>query len=327
MTLKEEDIIQNLGSFFPDLPQGVLGIGDDAALLPAPNGESYVISKDQLVENIHFRLSYGHPENLAHKALHVNLSDMAAMGALPAFVMLGLAVPPGINPEWVRRFSENFAKEAQAQNIILIGGDTTASPREIFISITIIGRAPTAHIKYRHSAKVGDIICVAGLLGEAYAGLLLLENKIAGFEATKNKTLQPIALVPEGLWLGEKPDVTAMMDISDGLHTDLGRMAQKSGIGAEIHLESLHPSEALIKACTKLDIDPVDSMLTGGEDYALLFTVRADAFAELAKSFEQNSGYALKKIGVMTEGEGITLKQNGAVVPFHHKVFSHFGES
>jgi len=174
--LNESDIIRSLQNAFP--VKG--GIGDDAALLPISATESYVISKDILVEHRHFRLTTTDAASLAHKALHVNLSDIAAMGAVPQFVMLGIALPSTLEQAWVDAFLAAFTDACKKEKVLLIGGDTTASERDLFISVTVIGRAENAHLKFRSGVKSGDMLCVAGTLGEAHAGLVGLEKNVEG---------------------------------------------------------------------------------------------------------------------------------------------------
>lgn len=323
--LKESDIIQKLQAAFPSAA-GVTGIGDDAAVLPLSDRESYVVSKDILVENRHFRLRYGDAETLAHKALHVNLSDIAAMGAQPQFVLLGVALTPNLPNAWIRKFLDGFAESCKKKNVQLIGGDTTASDHDLLISVTVIGRGDKAHLKFRHGAKAGDAVCVAGLLGEAHAGLRALERKARGLEAVKAKSLAPEAKIAEGLWLGRQAGVTAMMDVSDGLYVDLGKLAEASKMGAVVDLGALKPSAALQEACAPLRLEVRECMLAGGEDYVLLLTVSADAYEKMAQEFEKQFGYALVKIGAIQSGSGVELREGGKTVPMTYRAFSHFGE-
>lgn len=320
--LKEADIIQSLRHAFPIAG----GIGDDAAVLPLNDCENYVISKDILVEHRHFRLTTTDAASLAHKALHVNLSDIAAMGAMPQFILMGIAIPPHINTVWIDGFMAAFAAACRAQNVTLIGGDTTASERDLFISITVIGRVAKTHLKFRSGAKPGDVICVVGVLGEAHAGFLALEKNAAGLDAVKARSLAPHALVKEGLWLGAEPSVTAMMDVSDGLYVDLSRLLQASHAGGIVDIESLQPSPLLAEAAAQLNIDARECMLVGGEDYALLFTVAPDAYDDLSRRFDKQFGYALGKIGTVTTTGDLQLREGGNPVPFVHRPFSHFGE-
>lgn len=316
---EEASIIANLRANFA-------AIGDDAAVLPFNDKENYLVSKDILVEHRHFRRTTTSPADLAQKALHVNLSDIAAMGGVPLYVLLGIALPTTLPNEWVQEFLASFTKACKAADVQLIGGDTTGSDGKIFISVTVIGRAEKSNIKYRHGAKTGDVLCVAGPLGEAHAGLMALETKAEQLDVLKAKSTRPEALLEEGAWLGTQKSVTAMMDVSDGLSIDAGHLATESKLGAIIDLEALAPSAALLVGCTKLKLDPKECMLAGGEDYALLFTVAPDGFDGLAKEFEVQFGYPLAKIGTMVEGSGVTLREGGQPVSFTYKPFSHFGE-
>ena len=205
------------------------GIGDDAAIF----AENHVISKDLLVEDIHFRRKYVDSKSLACKTLQVNLSDIAAMGAKALYVMLGIAIPKNYD-QYVNDFLSHFAQECKMNNVLLIGGDTTAAPDKLFISITIIGE--TNNPKQRNTAKPGDIVCVVGNLGHAYLGLQAFERQLPGFEEFKEFFLKPKAAIPEGSWLGEQAAVTAMMDISDGLFVDLKKLCKASAVAGIIKI-------------------------------------------------------------------------------------------
>jgi thiamine-monophosphate kinase len=322
----EADIIRTLQKSFACQSPEVFGIGDDAAVLPLNDTDAYVVSMDVLVENLHFRLNYGDAANLVHKSLHVNLSDIAAMGAAPLFVLLGIALPPHLTDAWIEQFLASFAGACKQQNVQLVGGDTVASERDLFISVTVIGRTPKAQLKFRRGAKPGDAVCVAGALGEARAGLAALEKNAAGLEAVKAKSLAPNALIAEGIWLSAQKSVTAMMDVSDGLYVDLGRLLQASQVGAELELELLQVSAQLKEACVQLNLDARECMLAGGEDYALLFTLDPGDYGRIAQEFEKKFGYPLVKIGAITAKDGLELREGGKPVPFTYRSFSHFGE-
>jgi thiamine-monophosphate kinase len=324
--LKEAHIIEKLQNAMNKGPRGVHGIGDDASVFPLNDTISYVISKDLLVEDTHFRLRYFDPGSLSHKALHVNLSDLAAMGAIPHFVLLGLSIPQSLTQEWIDRFLEEFVTECKKLGVYLIGGDTTASQQGLFISVTVIGQAQHLHLKFRHGAKPGDLVCIAGHLGEADAGLMALEKEIPGFQGLKAQALRPEALIQEGIWMGRRPEVTAMMDISDGLYIDLSRLCQSSRRGAIIELSTLQPSKALQEGCQKMHLDPLQCMLTGGEDYALLVTIAAEDYSTVARDFKKRFGYPLITIGNISKDNGIKLTQGGVPTSFSYTPFSHFKE-
>ena len=295
--LNEQRIIESLKQSF-SIPGG---IGDDAAIFG-----NYVITKDLLVEDVHFRRSYVDAISLGYKALQVNLSDLAAMGAKPAYVLLGISIPKDCE-QYIEEFLASFANACHQENVQLIGGDTTASPDKLYISVTAIGI--TSKPKLRSGAKIGDIICVVGNLGHAHLGFTALENNLEGFDEFKTAFLRPKAKIKEGIWLGSQKAVTAMMDVSDGLTTDLNKLCKASDISAEIDIINFQKNI------------PIETILTGGEDYALLITVDSNQYDKLVAEAD----FSIQKIGKIIEGESgeVTFKQDIAI---KLKKFSHFGE-
>lgn len=317
--ISEAKIIHRIKTSFPK------HIGHDTAAIDVPANASCVMTKDLLIENIHFRTSYVRPKSLAHKALHANLSDLAASGVRPQFLMLGLSIPPS-QEAYVYEFIDHFLTLCQQEQVEIIGGDTTASSIHFFISITAIGYTQKNQRKTRSGAKKDDLICVTGPLGEAYLGFLALENQINGLLNFKESFLFPKAKVQEGLWLGKQDVVTSMMDVSDGLFIDLKRLAETSRVKAEIDLNKLPLSDALIKACECLKLNPFDTLLTGGEDYGLLFTIQNEHFTKLSHQFLNLFGYSFYAIGHIEEGDGIDIKKHDHKIDLSLKPFSHFGE-
>lgn len=317
--LSESDIIHDLKNSFPS------HIGDDAAVIQAFGEQSYVITKDLLVEDTHFRQSYYDPASLAQKALQVNLSDVAAMGAKPSFILLGIAIPEK-NAAYAKAFLDNFALQVKQAGLILIGGDTVKSPDKLMISITAIGVADKKNLRYRSTAKINDIICVAGELGCAHVGFLACEQALMGFEPFQAAFLRPKAKLAEGQWLAQQQPVTSMMDLSDSLYVDLNRLCNSSEIGAELNLDQLKPEKEFTIACEKLGIEPVQAMLSGGEDYGLLFTTEKAAYNLLSQKFYQKFGYKITPIGSITENRGLKLIENGQEKNLILQPFSHFGE-
>lgn len=292
-------------------------IGDDAAVIPSNSDKHFVITKDLLIENIHFRIDYFKPEYLAHKALHVNLSDIAAMGASPLYILCGISIPSNLH-DYTKTFLDSLASACQEANVILIGGDTTASQDALFISITAMGIASEANIKYRNGAKAGDLICVAGNIGFAHLGFVSLEQSKSIKQQYINSFLRPEAKIKEGIWLGSQTVITSMMDISDGLYIDLKRLASSSKKHAVLDID-------LLQNYLTPEVS-VQIALEGGEDYGLLVTIPKDSLEELSHRFMKSFGYDLKFIGYITDGEGISLKQGkrAAEVTVNH--FVHFGE-
>lgn len=324
--LDEHNIIKTLQKAFPHLSADIIGIGDDGAVIPLNERESYVVTKDLLVEDNHFRLAYFDAESLAHKALHVNLSDVAAMAAKPRFVLLGVSIPRDFKEDYLKQFLNDFGRLCLENDVQLIGGDTTASGDEFVISVTVIGQGMTQHLKFRRGARIGDIIAVAGNLGHAHLGLKALEGAFPGLEEFKMAALRPMARVREGLWMGQQKDIHTLMDLSDGLVLDLSRLSEASQVCAEIEINNLTPSKEFLQGCAKVGQDPLECMLVGGEDYGLLMTVTASAYDKIAKDFEQSFGYSLMRVGIISAGQGLRLKKDGEEVIFKYKLFSHFGE-
>lgn len=265
------------------------GIGDDAATLG-----KFVITKDILAEDVHFRRSYFDGKTLAIKALEVNFSDVAAMGGKPTHCLLGISVPANLPEAYLDDFISSFINLCKEKNVELIGGDTTGSIDKLFISVTMIGETETP--KYRDGAKVGDLIAVCGNLGYAHLGLCLLEKDLPGYDEFKAKLLKPCALISEGIKLANLHGITAMMDISDGLLTDLKKLCMASGVSAKIDTDRLNNSHEFYEACEYLKLDPVSVMLQGGEDYGLLVTINPENAAEILENKELD----LKIIGEIT---------------------------
>lgn len=381
--LDEFSIIEQLKSNFSIFnSKDLFGIGDDAAVIFYIDNNAYVISTDSLVENRHFRLNYYTPEQLAHKCLHVNLSDLAAMGAKPRFVLLNLAVPLNLRTDWVQTFLNKFSLLCQEMGVIVIGGDTTASGSELFINLTVIGECVRSKLTFRNTAKPGDMIMLAGRVGYAYLGLTALEKGVEGLDLYKNFSLLPKARVAEALWLGEQgnnapgklfnkeqdlskpeiktpsihelyddcdkevtkqstsdvdfnlkiPLIKAAIDISDGLYLDAANLAKSSKYIIELNLDNLDPDQEFISVCEKLNIDPWEAILGGGEDYSLLFSVNPTQYEKLMSLFEKEFGYKLICIGHVTDislADGtkpIKLVREGHEITVNYHLFSHFGE-
>lgn len=309
--ISEDKIIQNLQA------QSHGFIGDDAVVLPHIANDRYVITKDLLIEAVHFRTKYFTPQDLSHKALHANLSDLAAMGAKPLYILCGIAIPHTLQ-EYASDFLTSLATSCQAVGVVLIGGDTTASKDHLFISITAIGQVQEGNIKYRSTAGSDDLICIIGNLGWAHLGFMALEDDIVTDANYTNSFLTPKAKIKEGVWLGRQAAVTCMMDISDGLYIDLKRLCNSSNKSAVIDIDlfgsALTPEISLQVA------------LEGGEDYGLLMTINKELFEKLSNEFVKTFNYNLKVIGHIADGEGVAFKQGNQDVDLFINPFSHFGE-
>lgn len=267
-------------------PSTVKSIGDDAAVIDN-NGKLTVVSTDLLVEGIHFDLMYTPLKHLGYKSIVVNLSDIYAMNAQPKQVTVSIALSNRFSVEAVEEIYEGIYAACKAYNVDLIGGDTTSSPRGLVISVTAIGQGERDKLVYRNGAKVGDLICISGDLGAAYLGLQILEREKQLY--LDNPSVQPdleqqTYLVGKILKPEARKDIiemfaqndivpTAMMDISDGLASEIHHICRQSGVGAFIEESgvSIHPDAQLMAINFKLD--PITCALSGGEDYELLFTI------------------------------------------------------
>lgn len=300
--INEQGIIDFLREKFPLK----YGIGDDAAILPFNSKQSYVITKDMIVEDVHFRKRYYNIADIANKAVIINLSDIAAMGAKPKYMLLGLAIPECYSSS-VKEFLHNISMTAKKFGIKIIGGDSVRSTDKICISVTLIGVMQTKHIKCRNKAKIGDVVCVAGDLGYAHLGLHTLENNVDGYEIFKKHCLKPIARSNEGIWLAKQTSVHSMMDLSDGLYTDLNKLCKSSKVSSVIELSNLNFMQnakdyrKFTNACENLNLNPTEVQLAGGEDYGLLLTIKESAYNRIAQEFKKKFKYELKKIGMITE--------------------------
>ena len=264
----------------------IKSVGDDAAVINNDGFET-VVSTDLLIEGIHFDLMYMPLKHLGYKSVVVNLSDIYAMNAQPKQITVSLALSNRFSVEAVEELYEGIYAACRHYGVDLVGGDTTSSPRGLVISVTAIGQGEKHKLAYRNGAKVGDLVCITGDLGAAYLGLQILEREKQLY--LDNPSLQPDLeqqdyligrqLKPEArkdiIEMFEKNNLipTSMMDISDGLASELHHICRQSGVGAFIEETgvSIHPDAQLM--ALKFQLDPITCALNGGEDYELLFTI------------------------------------------------------
>ena len=284
-------------------PGALLGVGDDAALLQAGAGNVLAVSSDMLVSGTHF-LPDADPFLLGHKALAVNLSDMAAMGAVPRWATLAIALPES-DEDWLTRFSAGFFALAQQHGVELVGGDTTRGP--LNLCVTIIGEAPAQQALRRNGARLDDDVWVSGCLGDAALALAHLQGRIALSGAELASCLpdlhQPQPRVALGLAL--RGIASSAIDVSDGLLADLGHILEASQVGAEIEFAALPLSPAL-QGHMPLPLARQCAMC-GGDDYELCFTAPAACRAELAE-IAARLGLPLTRIGKIVAGNGCIVR-------------------
>jgi len=297
----------------------VLGVGDDAAVIDH-FGKQTVVTTDLLIEGVHFDLSYTPLKHLGYKSVIVNLSDVYAMNAMPTQITMSIGVSSKMSVEALEEFYEGVYIACEEHGVDLVGGDTSASQKGFIISVTALGEVTADQLVQRSTAQKGDLICVSGDLGGAYIGLLFLEREKKIFLESPQiqpdlenesyvigRLLKPKARKDIHEFLAEKNILpTSMMDISDGLSSELLHICEKSGVGCVVYEEKLPISEDSRKAAYKFEIDPTACALSGGEDYELLFTIKQDDYEKLTLN-EQ-----ISVIGYITEAEqGAKIKTKG----------------
>lgn len=279
-----------------------LGIGDDAALLDVPAGQGLVACTDTLVSDVHFPAGTA-PEDIGWKALAVNLSDLAAMGAEPGWALLALTLPDA-DAVFVERFAEGFAELARVHGIVLAGGDTTQGP--LAVTVTALGFVPQDLALTRSGARIGDAVFATGTLGNAAGALRLLRDSPESGVGLRARLDRPQPRITAGLAL--RGVASACIDVSDGLLADLGHVCMASKVGAEIEADALPVSPALAasfdaKTCR-------DLALAGGDDYELCFTAPAARETEILETLAR-IGCGAKRIGRIVAGSGVRVLDAG----------------
>jgi thiamine-monophosphate kinase len=298
-----------------------LGIGDDAAVLDLPAGNQLVAAVDTILEGRHF-LPGTDPKSIGHRALAVNLSDMAAMGATPAWATLALSMP-SVDTTWLEGFAAGLLDLADTHRVALVGGDTTRGP--LTVSVQILGVVPRGTALQRSGAQAGDLIVVTGTLGDAGAGLAYSTSMPASVpdEAARYLVARfeyPTPRVAMGI--AARGIASAAMDLSDGLVGDLPKLAQASGLGAVVAIEKL-PLSAALRAATNV-AQARDWALSAGDDYELLFTVPASRYVALQQA-AQRLNLTLSIIGEMRAAAEISWMLDGAAFSPSSSGFDHFG--
>lgn len=313
----EEGFIEHMLEQFK-APKDVVGIGDDCAVIPISDKDVWLITTDILVEGTHFLKEQSSPVDLGYKSIAVNVSDIAAMGGVPNYAFLTLAIPKDLDRIWLEQLSAGMKEACQKWNVNLLGGDTVCSKKDIFLSVTLVGRTSSQQVKYRNTAQVGDILCVSGYLGQSGGGLKFLQENVSNGERFIEAHFRPDPDPKLGAWLASHEEVHAMMDISDGLNRDLTRLLEASKCGAVVETTHLPISKELMQVCELRGWDPLEIALTGGEDYCLLLTIAEE-------SFTQKFRETLYPIGYITDREGkIDYLKKGTPLQLKLKDFKHF---
>ena len=328
MLYTEEDII----GFFKQqsLPNEILGIGDDCAVIPKDSKSSWLISTDTLVEDVHFTLDTISPQNLGAKSVKVNVSDIAGMGGIPKFILFSCAIPSHLNDSFIEQYIEGVKNEISQYGIHSIGGDTVLSKSKFFISVTIIGEAKNNEIKYRHTARVGDIICLTGKPGLSSAGLELLNKDVKQRDKVSKRLIEqhclPYIYLEEARFLAKCKDVHAMMDCSDGLNKDLSRLCIASNCSANVFIEQIPKNQGLEIASKENNWDVNKFLLTGGEDYILIFTVHPEGLQPLSDAYLSTFNKEFYQIGriIAKKEKNIFYSVDGTPFLNTYQDFKHF---
>ena len=276
--LGESGLIQRIADTYRTSDSSVIaGIGDDAAALKISSHNILLTTSDILIEDVHFNLSFTDSYHLGRKALAVNLSDIAAMGGTARFFVVSLALPAHISVSFVDDLYRGMMELASEFSTILVGGDTNASPQTLMIALTVLGEVHPDHLLMRSGAQAGDSIFVTGTIGDAALGLINLQTDPAATDQSPVNPLvakhrSPFPRVKEGKILADNHLASSMIDISDGLLTDLKRILTASNKGATVWLDKLPLSNEFKQTETPHHCNKIDYALTGGEDYELLFT-------------------------------------------------------
>ena len=313
----------------------IAGIGDDAAVFRSTAGKETVITADLLVEDVDFRRTTTPPYLLGHKALAVSISDIAAMGARPLWSLISIGVPEDVwQTDFTERLYDGLLNLANRYGVQLIGGDTSRTNENIVIDSVVVGECSAGMAVMRSGASAGDQIFVTGSLGAAAAGLRLIERgahlaeQNLGDEDSQKldhillRQLRPEARVGGGIVLGEERLATAMIDLSDGLSSDLNRLCTAGGVGALIDSALLPIDNHVTELCGRRALDPLQLALHGGEDFELLFTVKPEDVARLPRRVD---GVEIKRIGEITNAsEGVKIAEGSRTWELKPGGWKHF---
>ncbi|MGA2394890.1 MAG: thiamine-phosphate kinase [Candidatus Lustribacter sp.] len=315
--MTEDELIGELHAIVARAAPGALlvGIGDDAAVWQPSRSHRSVITTDALIEGVHFTRAAMRARDVGHRALASNLSDVAAMGAKPVLATIAFGISPGLEEEWILECYRGIAALAERTGCAIAGGDIVRAPA-ITISITVVGEVRPSNLKTRSGMLPGDTIAVTGPLGASRAGLALaVERSEEPADAAGRAVLAafrtPEPRLAEGRWLAASRNVRAMMDTSDGLSTDLARLARASNAGATI--ETIPVSADARAVAQRIGADPEEWALDGGEDFELLIAVATRAFSHLAGRFHARFGRPLLRVGVATAAGGVRFADGRAV--------------
>lgn len=283
--LGEFGLIERIAQILPGAPTVIEGVGDDCAVVRIFE-RLMLLTCDTFIENVHFRPAYASAQDIGWKSATSAISDIAAMGGAPLFSLVAVACPAETDSTYVEGLYHGLTDAAGQAGAIVVGGDTTMSPNGIYLDVTVVGEVIGNRYLSRRGAQSGDLLGVTGHLGLSSAGLWSLDNN-RNAPVLARAHHRPTARIAEGQWLSGCEHVKAMIDISDGLVRDAGHLAQASHVGVEIDPESLPVDSDLRQFCLEYDLDPLDFVLSGGEDYELAFVIQPDHADECLRTFRR----------------------------------------
>ncbi len=296
------------------------GIGDDAAVLRYESGKYLLFASDMLVENNHFRIGWHSPRQIGKKLMESNVSDIVAMGGVPKYALVSLALKKETSVEFVEELYRGLHASAARHGVAIVGGDTTRGMEYAF-NVALIGEVEKSFLRLRSGAKVGDLICVTGDLGKSAAGLRVLEKygrPVARIKKYIKRHLEPVARSAEECRIIAK-NASAMVDVSDGLASEVRHICEESGVGARIEWKGIPVSKTTTEAAKMTESSPQELALYGGEDFEIVFTISAKNLKKLRKKFKDFS-----VVGeVLPKKKGIYLVKNGKHIPLG-RGFDHF---
>ncbi len=307
--LGEVPFIERLRRRLPAAEGVVIGVGDDCAELAGFDRGRLLVTTDLLLEDVHFRLTTTTPEQLGHKMLAVNLSDVAAMGGTPRFFVCALGIPGDTEVEIVERLYEGALSLAAKHDVALVGGDTNRSETGMVLAVTVMASPPKRGAITRGGAKPGDALLVTGTLGDSAVGLKILEENLSlsphlpAFEQLVRRHLEPTPRVEAGRVLAAERLLHAAIDLSDGLAIDASHLARESGVAIDVDPALIPLSPELQAAAHELGLDPVAVAVAGGEDYELLLAVSSRKVAAAEEALRR-LGLPVTRIGRIVEGDG-----------------------
>jgi thiamine-monophosphate kinase len=320
--LTEQELVSRITSRLAPAPPWVLvGIGDDAAVVEPVRNQVEVLTVDAIVEGVHFDRRFTPPDAIGHRALAVNLSDLAAMGAAPRLALLSMALPSDLSCEDFEAIADGFTALAARHQVQVAGGNLTRSPGPLVLDVTAVGWAKRRSILTRRGAKPGDSVYVTGTVGGARAGLqaLRLSAALAQFEPCLERYLRPQPRVKAGVLLGRNRAATSCMDLSDGLADGIRQIAEASAVGMTIERSAIPVQSEARTWFESRNTDPVLEALAGGDDYELVFTASPRLRGRL-RAVARHGGVAITRIGSCTKGSRVELTA-GEPLP---KGFGHF---